>query len=105
MPQCSKCGKKGLFLQIEEDSGLCLSCNEDFAREGKELTAQIMAAKTEATRSEAPEKVLANCRTIEEVGEKLIELHRRYGLEPSRELLDLITTYRKMGELAAGHSS
>jgi hypothetical protein len=102
MPQCSKCGQKGLFLKIEEDSGLCLSCNEAFAKEGKKLTAQIMEAKTEATRSTAPDEILAHCRVIEEVGEKLLDLHRRYGLEPSRELLDLIATYRKMGELAGG---
>jgi hypothetical protein len=105
MPQCNKCGKKGLFLKIEEDSGLCLACNAAFSSEGKALTARIMDAKNKASRAEAPEQVREHCRTIEEVGEQLLDLHKRYGLEPSQELLDLIATYRKMGERAGGRSS
>ncbi len=100
MPECKKCGKKGLFLKIENDSGLCLSCNEDFSRTGKRLTARIMEAKTGAARSQTPEQLRTHCSAIEKVGEKLLGLHREYGLEPSRELLDLIETYRNMAGAA-----
>ena len=48
MPQCTKCGKKGLFLKIEVDTRLCLSCNESFAQKGKILTEKITDAKNTA---------------------------------------------------------
>ena len=105
MPQCSKCGKKGLFLKIEEDSGLCLSCNEAFAAEGKPLTSGIMEAKNKATVAKDPEQIRTHSRTIVELGEKLVALHERFGLDPSQELLDLIETYRKMGAKAGGQAS
>jgi hypothetical protein len=79
MPQCRKCGKKGLFLKIEEDTGMCLSCNEDFAKEGKILTEKIIEAKNKARTAKDPEA---------------------YNLEPSQELVDLIETHRKTGEQA-----
>jgi hypothetical protein len=105
MPQCNKCGKKGLFLKIEEDSGLCLSCNEEFAGAGKALTEKITAAKNKATVAKDPAVVAENARVIERLGNELIELHRRYHLKPSQELLDLIATYRKMAELAANQTA
>lgn len=104
MPQCNKCGKKGLFLKIEEDSGLCLSCNEAFAREGKPLTEKILAAKKEASTAKEPKAIAEACAEIEKYGSELVQLHRQYQLEPSQELLDLIDTYRKMGELARNQS-
>lgn len=104
MPQCNKCGKKGLFLKIEEDSGLCLSCNEAFARDGKRLTEKILAAKKEASTAKDPSVVAEHCAAIEKYGAELVELHQKYQLEPSQELLDLIDTYRKMGELARNQS-
>jgi len=101
MPQCNKCGKKGLFLKIEEDSGLCLSCNEAFARDGKQLTEKITEAKKRATVAKDSKTVAENCQAVERFGNELIALHRQYGLEPSQELIDLIATYKKMGGLAA----
>lgn len=100
MPQCKHCGKKGLFLKIEEDTGLCLSCNEAFAREGKGLTEQIIKAKNRATAAIDPREVAESCRAVTSYGNDLISLHREYHLEPSQELLDLLETYAKMGELA-----
>jgi hypothetical protein len=100
MPQCKHCGKKGLFLKIEDDSGLCLTCNESFAREGKVLTEKIVAAKHGATTAKEPDEIVRYCKAIEENGNALVALHERYKLQPSQELLDLIQTYRKMRELA-----
>ena len=100
MPQCKKCNKTGLFLKIEEDSGLCLACNEAFATEGKPLTERIFAAKKNAALSDDPAEIGRQCREIVAAGENLIALHQRYNLKPSQELLDLIDTYRQMGKLA-----
>ena len=125
MPQCKKCGKSGLFLKMEKDTGLCLSCNEGFAKEGKMLTEKITAEKQEADKyfakegrkltekivaereiknkvgaSEYSEKLNSVCKSIEEYGNKLIALHQAYNLQPSQELLDIIETYKRMRELA-----
>lgn len=100
MPQCNSCGKKGLFLKIEEDSGLCLNCNEAFAAKGKVLTETIIEAKREAMATEEPAAVKDACEDVVARGEELIRLHEEYHLEPSQELMDLIETYRKMGNLA-----
>jgi len=104
MPQCNKCGKKGLFLKIEEDSGLCLSCNEDFAKDGKQLTEKIFTAKKNASTAKEPEQIAQHAADIEKYGTELVNLHERFQLEPSQELLDLIETYRKMKELAKNQS-
>ena len=96
MRQCKNCGKRGLFLKIEEDTGLCLSCNEEFARRGKALTEQIMQAKNSVARVEGAEQIVAFCQAIEQHGRELIELHETYSLPPSQELLDLIEAYRKV---------
>jgi ribosomal protein L37AE/L43A len=42
VPQCKKCGKRGLLLRLEEKTGLCPSCNAAFAKSSKELTEKIM---------------------------------------------------------------
>ena len=100
MPQCKKCGKKGLFLKIEEDTGLCLSCNESFAQEGKVLTEKIIEAKNKVNTAKETEKIVGLCKSIEQHGNELLTLHRSYKLQPSQELLDLIDTYKKMREVA-----
>ena len=53
-----------MFLKIEEDSGLCLACNEAFAAEGKPLTEKIMAAKKAATLSDDPAEIGRQCQAI-----------------------------------------
>jgi len=100
MPECKKCGKKGLFLKIEGDTGLCLSCNEGFAQEGKLLTEKIMEAKSEAASTKDPDEIAASSKTIEHFGNELIALHKAYNLQPSQALLDLIETHKKMRESA-----
>ena len=101
MPKCNSCGKKGLFLNIEEDTGLCLACNEKFAREGKILTEKITEAKRLATVSKNPTDIKNHCGEILKYGDELIQLHQRFNLTPSHELIDLLETYKKMGDLAA----
>jgi hypothetical protein len=100
MPQCKKCGKKGLFLKIEEDTGMCLSCNEDFAKEGKILTEKIIEAKNKARTAKHPEGVVKFSRLVVDFGNELLALHQAYNLEPSQELVDLIETHKKLGEKA-----
>ena len=96
MPQCRKCGTKGLFLKIEEDTGLCLSCNESFAQKGKILTERITDAKNTARVAKDPEEITKCCQSVEENGNELLALHQTYNLQPSQELLDLIESHRKM---------
>lgn len=98
MPQCKKCGKSGLFLKMERDTGLCLSCNEGFAQEGKVLTEKIMEAKSKAAVTTDPEEIAASCKAIEQHGNELIALHQAYNLQPSQALLDLIETHKKIRE-------
>ena len=100
MPQCIKCGKKGLFLKIEEDTGMCLSCNEDFAKEGKILTEKIIEAKNNAIAAKDAEKTVEFCKYVENYGNQLLALHQAYNLKPSQELWDLIATHKKMREQA-----
>jgi hypothetical protein len=95
MPQCKKCGKRGLFLKIEGDTGLCLSCNEEFAQEGKILTGKITEAKNKVSSAREPEEIVSLCKSLEHHGNELMALHHAYNLQPSQELLDLIETYRK----------
>jgi len=96
MPECKKCHKKGLFLKIEGDTGLCLSCNEGFAKEGKELTQKIMEAKNKIAETKDSEEKKSACKAVEKYGNDLVALHKAYNLQPSQELLDLIETYKKM---------
>jgi hypothetical protein len=96
MPQCRKCGKKGLFLKIEADTGLCLSCNERFAQEGKVFTEKITAAKNEASIAKDPRDIAKFCQSVENYGNELLALHQSYNLHPSQELVDLVESYKKM---------
>jgi hypothetical protein len=100
MPQCKKCGKSGLFLKMERDTGLCLSCNEGFAQEGKVLTEKIMEAKNKAAATKDTEEIGASCTAVEQFGDELIALHQAYNLQPSQALLDLIEVHKKMREEA-----
>jgi hypothetical protein len=101
MPKCDSCGKKGLFLKIEEDSGLCLACNEEFAKAGKVLTEKITKAKHGADVAKESDEIIKNCKDVAQYGNELVQLHEQYNLSPSRVLLDLIDTYKKMGENTA----
>jgi len=96
MPECKKCHKRGLFLKIEGDSGLCLACNETFAKEGKDLTQKIMDAKTKVSAATDPQEKASAAKDIEKYGNELLALHRSYNLQPSQALLDLIETYKNM---------
>lgn len=100
MPQCKKCGKKGLFLKIEDDTGLCLSCNGSFAQEGKVLTQKITEAKNKAVIAKDPGEIAESCKAVVQYGNELIALHQAYNLQPSQVLLDLIETCKKKQELA-----
>jgi len=98
MPQCKKCGKKGLFLKMEGDTGLCLSCNEQFAKEGKTLTEKIMETKNKISASKDGQEIASLCKSIQDYGKSLIALHEAYNLQPSQELLDIIETYKNKAE-------
>lgn len=100
MPECKKCGKKGLFLKMESDTGLCLGCNETFAQEGKILTEKVMEGKNKAAAAADAEEMAAGCKTVEDYGNELIALHQAYNLQPSTTLVDLIETHKKMRENA-----
>lgn len=100
MPQCRKCGKKGLFLKIEEDTCLCLSCNESFAQKGKIFTERITDAKNTASVAKDPKEITKFCQLVEDNGNELLALHQTYNLQPSQELLDLIEAHKKMRVLA-----
>jgi len=96
MPTCKKCGKRGLFLRLESDTGLCLSCNGEFAMEGKILTGKVMEAKSKAASSKDPDEIAAACRALESYGNELIALDKAYNIEPSQALLDLIEAHKKI---------
>jgi hypothetical protein len=100
MPQCEKCGKSGLFLKIERDTGLCLSCNVGFAQEGKVLTEKIMEAKNKAAATKDQAEIAASCAAVERYGNELIALHQTYNLQQSQALLDLIEAHKKIREEA-----
>ena len=97
MPECKKCGKKGLFLKIEGDTGICLACNETFAKSGKALTEKIMEAKNAISTADSAQTEKL-CQTIEQVGKQLIALHEEFNLQPSQELLDLIRAHKELGQ-------
>jgi hypothetical protein len=100
MPQCTKCGKRGLLLKIERDTGLCRSCREEFNARSRGLTEKITAAKNEVNLTKDPGEIRKLCHAIESYGNDLIALQLDYTLQPSQELLDLIDAYTKLKELA-----
>jgi UDP-glucose 6-dehydrogenase len=85
---------------MEKDSGLCLSCNAQFAQQGKLLTEKIIDAKNKVATAKEPKDVAALCQSIEQYGSELVELHKAYNLQPSQELLDMIETYKKKAQQA-----
>jgi hypothetical protein len=87
---------------MEGDTGLCLSCNEQFAKEGKTLTEKIMDAKSKISASKDAQETARLCQSIEDYGKSLVALHQAYNLQPSQELLDIIETYKKKGAEAGG---
>jgi len=100
MPRCKKCGKKGLLLKLEEKTGLCLSCNAAFAESGKHLTERIMENANLIARSDDPKSIASQCEVVEESANKLISLHEEYSLEPSSELLILVSRHREIKQRA-----
>lgn len=100
MPQCKKCGRKGLLLKLEGKTGLCLSCNAEFAESGKHLTEKIMDNVNLIAQSDDPNTIVSRCDQIEESANKLILLQEAYSLEPSSELVDLVSKYREMKQKA-----
>ena len=100
MPQCKKCGRRGIFLKIKKNTGLCLSCNETFVQEGKILTEKIAEAKNKAAITRDPKEVVRLCKVVEHYGNELIAFHEANNLQPSQELLDLIETHKKIRKLA-----
>jgi len=96
MRECIKGGKKGLLLKIESDTGMCLSCNEEFAKEGKALTEKVMEAKNKAATAKDSDEIASACREVEQYGNELVALKRAFNLEPSQTLLDLIEAHKKM---------
>lgn len=100
MPQCRKCSKKGLFLKIEEETGLCPSCKDQFIRKSRGLTEKITATKNEVSLTSDSEGIVALCDRLEDYGNQLIALQLDYTLQPTQELIDLIEAYRKIGDMA-----
>ena len=100
MPQCNRCGKRGLFLKIDNDMGLCRSCKEDFREKSRVLTEKIVAAKNEATLSKEPDRIIELCDSIDFYGKQLVALQLDYTLQPGQELLDLMEAYKKVRQLA-----
>ncbi len=91
MPQCKKCGKKGLLLKLDEKTRLCLSCNAAFVESGKHLTEKITERVNLIAQFDDPKTVVFRCDQIEESANKLISLHKEYFLEPRSELLDVVS--------------
>lgn len=112
MAQCKKCGKKGLLLRLEKDTGLCLSCKGAFVERAKPLAERLMEAENicKAALAEKAKPVteklvegkavVTMCEAVEENANKLLSLKKEYSLEPGPELLELITKYREMKQKA-----
>jgi hypothetical protein len=86
------CGKRGFFLKTEKETGLCLSCNERFAQEGKIFTERMTAAENEASIAKDPKAIAKFCQSVENYENELLALHQVYNLHPSQELLDLVAS-------------
>lgn len=100
MPQCKKCGKRGLFLRLEEKTGLCPSCDAAFAKSSKELTEKIMEDANLIRRLDDPKTVVSRCDQMEENAKNLILLHKEYSLEVGSELIYLVTWCREIRQKA-----
>jgi hypothetical protein len=102
MAQCKKCGKKGLLLRLEKDTGLCLSCKGAFVERAKPLAEKVMEVENMhlAARSDDPKTIVTQCEAVEESANKLISLKKEYSQDPGPELTELITKYREMKQKA-----
>ncbi len=102
MRQCKKCGKKGLLLRMEKDTGLCLSCKGAFAERAKPLAERLMEVENMnlAARSDDPKTIVTQCEAVEESANKLLSLKKEYSMEPGPELQELITKYRDIKQKA-----
>ena len=83
MPQCKKCGKKGLLLRLEEKTGLCSPCNTTVEEMSRHLNEDIMENVNSVIRPVVPETIVGIS--------KLISLHEEYSLKPSSVLLYLMS--------------
>ena len=93
MPQCKSCKKSGLFLKLEKDTGLCLSCAAEFAEAGRELTAKIARSKNRIATTNDLTIIKNEATNIVENIDRLIELKKRFHMDPGQELIDLKNTY------------
>ena len=102
MAQCKSCGKKGLLLKLEKDTGLCISCKADFAAKAKPLTQKLMEVESMnlAQRTDDPKAVVAQCDAVEESAKKLIALKKQYALEPGPELTEIMNKYAEIKQKA-----
>ena len=102
MAQCKKCGKKGLLLRMEKDTGLCLSCKAAFAERAKPLAEKLMEVENMnlAARSDDPKTIVTQCEKVEESANKLLSLKKEYSMEPGPELLELMSKYREIKQKA-----
>jgi hypothetical protein len=102
MAQCKKCGKKGLLLRLEKQTGLCLSCKGEFAEKAKPLAEKLMEVENAglAEQTDDPKTIVAQCEAVEENANKLISLKKEYSLEPGPELSDLVNKYRDIKQKA-----
>lgn len=96
MPACKGCKKSGLFLKLEADMGLCLSCAAEFAKEGKVLTARIAEGNNLIAKTRDQAIIKKEAANVVENINKLLKLQERFCLEPGQELLDLKQAYEKM---------
>lgn len=100
MPQCKKCGKKGMLLRLAQKTRLCRSCDAAFSENSKHLTEKIMENVNLIVRSDNLELIVSRCDQIEEDTHKLVSLYREYSLAPSSQLLDLVHQYREIKQKA-----
>jgi hypothetical protein len=102
MRQCKSCGKKGLLLKLEKDSGLCLACKGSFAEKARPLAEKLMDVENMnlAAQTDDPKEVVAQCEAVEESATKLIALKKEFNLEPGAEVQALIDKYREIKQKA-----
>lgn len=102
MARCKSCGKRGLLLRLEKQTGLCVSCKAAFAEKAKPLTEKLMEVETMklAERSDDPKSIVTHCEAVEENANKLIALKKEYSLKPGPELREIIKRYAEIKQKA-----
>jgi len=99
-PRCKKCHAKGLFLKLDKETGLCVSCKEEYTKKSRHLVERITAAKHRAALAADPVEITEACKELELYGNELISLQLLYTLHPSLELADFLEAYQKTREMA-----